>query len=62
LDCDRRRGLIEKDHPKMTVKRQCELLGVPRATHYYRPRPVSAQNLALVQVQEMGDTFGSGHR
>jgi putative transposase len=50
LDCDHRRGLIEKDHPKMTVKRQCEFLGVPRATHYYRPRPASAQNLALMRA------------
>jgi hypothetical protein len=41
LDCDHRGGLIEQEHPKMTVKRQCEYLGVPRATHYYHPRPTS---------------------
>ena len=34
----------------MTVKRQCEFLGVPRATHYYRPRPISAHNLALMRA------------
>lgn len=34
----------------MTVRRQCEFLGVPRATHYYHPRPVSAQNLALMRA------------
>jgi putative transposase len=50
LGSDRRRGLIEKDHPKMPVKLQCEILGVPRATHYYRPRPASAQNLALMRA------------
>jgi len=34
----------------MRVKRQCEFLGVPRATHYYRPRPTSAHNLALMRA------------
>ena len=34
----------------MTVKRQCEFLGVPRATLYYRPRPASEQNLALMRA------------
>jgi len=34
----------------MTIKLQCEILGVPRATHYYRPRPPSAQNLALMRA------------
>ena len=50
LDSDRRRGLIERDHPKMTVKLQCQILGVPRATHYYRPRSESARNLALMRA------------
>jgi len=31
----------------VTVARQCELLGVPRSTHYYRPRPASADAAAL---------------
>jgi putative transposase len=47
LDSDRRRGLIERGHPTMTVKRQCATLGVPRATFYHQPRPLSARNTAL---------------
>jgi putative transposase len=26
---------IERDHPSLSIARQCELLGVPRSTFYY---------------------------
>ncbi len=32
-----RRGLVESEHPQLSVLRQCELLGLPRASYYYRP-------------------------
>jgi hypothetical protein len=50
LDSDRRRGLIERAHPTMTVRLQCETLGVPRATFYHQPRPLSTQNGALMRA------------
>jgi len=31
------------------VQQQCELLGVPRSTYYYQPRPESAENLRLLR-------------
>ena len=31
------------------MQRQCELLGLPRSTYYYRPRPESAENLRLLR-------------
>ena len=31
------------------MQRQCDLLGVPRSTYYYRPRPESAENLGLLR-------------
>lgn len=34
----------------MTIKLQCETLGVPRATFYHRPRPPSAKNQALMRA------------
>ena len=38
----------------MSVQRQCELLGLPRSTYYYRPRPESAENLHLLrQLDEL---------
>jgi putative transposase len=50
LDCERRRGLIERGHPTMSVKLQCATLGVPRATFYHQPRPLSTQNVALIRA------------
>jgi putative transposase len=33
----------------LSVARQCELLGLPRSTRYYRPVGESAENLALMR-------------
>ena len=33
----------------MTIEQQCELLGLPRSTYYYQPRPESAENLRLMR-------------
>jgi putative transposase len=30
-------------------QQQCELLGLPRSTYYYQPRPESAENLRLMR-------------
>ena len=42
--------MIELGHPKIPVKRQCELLGVPRSSAYYAPVGESAANLALMRL------------
>jgi putative transposase len=34
----------------LSVVRQCELLGLPRSTMYYEPRPESASNLKLMRL------------
>ena len=31
------------------MQRQCELLGLPRSTYYYQPRPESTENLRLLR-------------
>lgn len=33
----------------MSVRRKCELLGLPRSTYYHQPQPESAENLALLR-------------
>jgi putative transposase len=42
--------LIEEDHPKLSVRRQCELLGLNRSTVYYEPTPETPENLALMRL------------
>ena len=41
---------MEPGHRRITVARQCELLGLPRASYYYEARPESAENLALMRM------------
>jgi len=39
--------MINPEHPRLSVTRQCELVGLGRSTWYYEPVPESAENLAL---------------
>lgn len=43
------RALIEADHPELSVRQQCELLGLPRSSYYYEPACESKENLALMR-------------
>lgn len=42
--------MIEPNHPKLSVRRQCELLGIARSGLYYEPRPESPENLHLMRL------------
>jgi len=44
-----RRQLVEPNHPQLSVRRQCDLLGLHRSTCYYEAVPESAANLALMR-------------
>jgi putative transposase len=41
--------MIEPEHPSISVRRQCELLGLARSGLYYEPQGESAQNLELMR-------------
>jgi putative transposase len=40
---------LEPDHASISLRRQCDLLGLPRSTAYYTPIPESRENLALMK-------------
>jgi putative transposase len=44
------RPLVDPDHPELSVRRQCELLGLPRSSLYYEPVPETADNLRLMRL------------
>ena len=44
------RPLVEPDHPQLSVRRQCELLGLSRASLYYEPAAETAENLRLMRL------------
>ncbi len=45
-----KRSLVEPEHPELSVRRQCELLGLNRASYYYEPATESALNLELMRL------------
>jgi HTH-like domain len=45
-----KRTLIEPDHPLLSLRRQCALLGLHRSGWYYEPAPESAENLQLMRL------------
>jgi putative transposase len=42
--------LIEAGHPALSVRRQCELLGLNRSSLYYRPAAEAADDLRLMRL------------
>ena len=47
---DAARALIDEAHPSLSVRRQCELLGLSRSSFYYEAAPESQENLRLMDL------------
>ena len=43
-----RRKMVDREHPSLSMTRQCALLGVSRSSLYYRPKTVSEEDLSLM--------------
>jgi putative transposase len=42
--------LVEFNHPELSVRRQCELLGLARSTFYYEPTGATSEDLHLMRL------------
>ena len=47
---EQRRDMIDTDHPKISISRQCELQGLNRSTFYYQSNGESELNLSLMRL------------
>lgn len=47
---EQRRIWITPKHPRLSVRRQCQLLGLAAATYYYQAQPESAENLHYLRL------------
>jgi putative transposase len=47
---ERRRQIIEPEHPRLSVVRQCELVSISRSGFYYRAAGETPLNLALMRL------------
>jgi putative transposase len=46
------RSWIDFDHPELSVREQCRLLGLHRSNVYYDPAPESKENLRLMRMMD----------
>ena len=42
--------MIEVNHPEISVRRQCQLIGLSRASFYMKPASETPLNLELMQL------------
>ena len=49
-----KQAMVEPQHPQLSIRRQCQLLGLNRATYYYEPAGEPPLNLELMrQIDEL---------
>lgn len=42
--------MVEPSHPELSIRRQCELLGLSRSTYYMEPAKETPENLELMRI------------
>jgi putative transposase len=50
ISVETKRQLVEPDHPQISLRRQCVLLGLARSGLYYQPVGPSAEDMALMRL------------
>src|SRR4051812_49948695 len=50
MSIERRRQMIDPEHPQLSVVRQCELVSIRRSGFYYRPAGETPLNLELMRL------------
>ncbi len=46
---EEKRALVDPAHPDLSIRRQCALLGLNRASYYYAAAPEDLLNLELMR-------------
>ncbi|MFQ5875881.1 MAG: IS3 family transposase [Dehalococcoidia bacterium] len=52
LSRERRRAMVDRRHPSLSIVCQCALLGISRSSVYYRPVEVSQEDLELMSLMD----------
>ena len=50
MSLDQRRRMIEPDHPRLSIARQCELVSISRSGLYHQPAGETALDLELMRL------------
>ena len=52
MSMEHRRKMVDREHPTLSIVRQCVLLGVNRSSLYYRHRGASEEELSLMKEMD----------
>ena len=52
MSVGQRRAVVDREHPSLSMARQCTLLGISRSGLYYRRVGVSGKDLALMKLMD----------
>ncbi len=44
------RQFLAPNHPGLSLRKQCEILGVNRSSYYYNPKPLDEETLYLMRI------------
>lgn len=50
MSVERRRAAVDRQHPSLSVVRQCQLLNISRSGLYYQPAGISEEDLTLMKL------------
>jgi putative transposase len=50
MSVERRRQMVEPEHPRLSIVRQCELVSISRSGFYHRPAEETPLNLELMRL------------
>jgi putative transposase len=50
LNTEQKRALIEPGHPELSIRKQCDLLGLNRSSLYYQPVGIDGYTLLLMRL------------
>lgn len=50
MSLEDKKAMIKQNHDELSIRKQCELLGINRSTIYYQPEPENEYNLLLMQL------------
>lgn len=42
--------MVKPNDPELSISRQCWLLGIPRSSFYYRPKPIKPEDLEMMRL------------
>ncbi len=55
MNVERRRAVVDRQHPSLSIVRQCRLLDISRSGLYYQPKRISEEDLTLMKLIDRQD-------